>query len=137
MAMGKKENTIRPGLKGRLSFMVEKRHTARFMGSGTRDVLATPALVAFLEAASQEALCSHLEENHQTVGTYLELSHEAATPVGMRVTVLAKLVEVNKRLLTFQLEAHDEMEEIATGVHTRTLALSSSLDRMLQKKTKK
>ena len=133
----KKENILKPGLTGTLSFVVEKQHTARHVGSGTRDVLATPALVAFLEAAAQEAVNACLEENYQTVGTHLALSHSAATPVGMRVTVSAELMEVNKRMLAFQLNAHDEMEEIATGTHTRTLALASSLDRMLQKKAKK
>ncbi len=132
-----KKNILKPGLKGNLSFIVEKQHSAIFMGSGTRNVLATPALVAFLEAASQEALNAYLEENYQTVGTYLELSHHGATPIGMRVDVTAELIDVNKRMLTFRLNAFDEIEEIASGKHIRTLALASSLDRMLQKKAKK
>lgn len=134
--MSEKETLLKPGLKGSLSFIVEEKDTALFMGSGQREVLATPALVAFLEAAAQKAVSSSLEENCQTVGVHLELKHHAATPAGMRVTVSAELIEVNRRLLTFHLQAHDEMEEIASGTHIRTLALTASLDRMLQKKRK-
>lgn len=135
--MNRNENTIQPGLQGKVSFVVREEHTARRMGSGGRDVLASPMLVAVLEAAAQEAIASGLAENQQTVGVYLELTHHAPTPVGMQVTALAELVSVNGRTLIFHINAHDEMEEIASGTHTRTLAQTTTLDRMLQKKHKK
>ncbi len=134
--MSRKENAMQPGLLGKVSLVVRKKHTARHMGSGGRDVLATPMLVAFLEAAAQDAIASSLTEEQQTVGVHLELTHDAATPVGMRITALAELVSVKGRTLVFQIRAHDEMEEIARGTHTRTLAQTATLDRMLQKKHK-
>ncbi len=135
--MGDSSGSLKPGLSGEVSCLVNEQQTARHMGSGSRDVLATPALVALLEAAAQEALRPHLPENHQTVGIHLELAHDAATPVGMRVTAFAELLSIHGRTLLFRLEARDEMEKIASGTHSRTLAAAASLDRMLQKKAKK
>ena len=135
--MKRRENALQAGLSGQVSFVVGDAHTARYMGSGGRDVLATPMLVAFFEAAAQKAMASHLAESQQTVGIYMELTHDAATPVGMRVTVQAELVSVDGRTLIFHVSAHDEMEEIASGTHRRALAQTVSLDRMLQKKHKK
>lgn len=135
--MSQEENAMQTGLEGTVSLVVSQAHTARHMGSGGRDVLATPMLVALLEAAAQEAIASHLAENQQTVGVRLELTHDAATPVGMRVTAMAQLVSIEGRSLFFHVKAHDETEEIASGTHTRMLAQTAVLDRMLQKKHKK
>lgn len=132
---GKKE-VIVPGMEGRISFVVGQAHTARSVGSGQRDELATPALTAFLEAAAQKAVAPCLEDGMQTVGVYLALSHMAATPVGMAVNVCARLVSVKGRELVFHLSAHDETEEIASGEHTRVLAQAAVMDRLLQKKRK-
>ncbi|NLC24638.1 MAG: thioesterase family protein [Oxalobacter sp.] len=128
---------LKPGLQGEVSIIVSDAHTARHMGSGGRDVLATPMLVALVEAAAQEAVSSYLAEGQQTVGVHLALTHDAATPVGMQVTATAELVSVNGRTLVFDVKAHDEVERIASGTHSRTLAQAASLDRMLQKKHKK
>jgi len=135
--MKRRENALQTGLHGQISFVVNDAHTARYMGSGSRDVLATPMLVAFLEAAAQKAIALHLSENQQTVGVHLELTHDAATPLGMRVTAQAELISVDGRTLVFHISAHDEMDKIASGTHRRTLAQTTSLDRMLQKKHKK
>ncbi|MDL2284039.1 thioesterase [Oxalobacter sp. OttesenSCG-928-P03] len=132
-----KGNMLSPGLEGHVSVVVNEQHTARHMGSGNRDVLATPMLVALLEAAAKKAIAPGLAENQQTVGVHLDLTHDAATPVGMQVTAFARLVSVSGRTLVFELSARDEMEKIASGTHTRMLAAAASLDRMLQKKQKK
>lgn len=135
--MSRNENILKPGLQGEASVIVSDVHTARHMGSGGRDVLATPMLVALVEAAAQEAISPHLGEGQQTVGVHLALTHDAATPVGMRVTATAELLSVSGRTLVFGIQAHDEIEKIASGTHSRTLAQAASLDRMLQKKHKK
>lgn len=132
--MKEKKEIIAPGREGHVSFVVGKAHTARTMGSGQRDELATPALVAFFEAAAQKAVAPCLGEGEQTVGVHLALSHTAATPVGMAVSVCARLVSVKGRELVFQLSAKDEVEEIASGGHTRMLARAAVMDRLLQKK---
>lgn len=135
--MEKEKEMLMSGREGYFSFVVGQEHTARSVGSGQRDELATPALAAFFEAAAQEAVAPCLAEGEQTVGVRLALSHTAATPVGMAVSVCARLVSVRGRELVFQLSAHDEMEEIASGEHIRMLAQAAVMDRLLQKKAQK
>lgn len=132
--MNGERESITPGRKGQVSFVVEKAHTAHSVGSGKRDELATPALAAFLEAAAQESIAPCLDEEEQTIGVYLMLSHTAATPVGMAVSACAKLVAVRGRELVFHLVAHDEVEKIASGEHVRMLTKAAVMDRLLQKK---
>jgi len=131
-----KFSNLMPGLSGSMSVIVTEAHTARYLGSGHRQVLGTPALVALMEAAAQKAVDHLLPENHQTVGTHLEIHHDAATPVNMKVTISACLLSVNGRILSFGIEAHDEMECIAKATHSRAIATTASLDRLLKKKIK-
>ena len=70
------------GLKGRCEALVTDTNTALAMGSGALPVLATPMMVALMEGAAVDALKGHLAEGEDTVGTGLEISHDAATPVG-------------------------------------------------------
>ena len=132
--MTKKKTTLEAGLKGSALLVVSEEHTARSWGSGDRDVLATPILVALFEAAAEDAVAKSLTYEEQTVGVQLELTHLAPTPVGMGVKAQAELTSVSGRNLVFSLSAHDEMEEIARGTHTRTLATRASFDRLLLKK---
>jgi fluoroacetyl-CoA thioesterase len=79
--------------------------TARALGSGDLEVLATPRVVAWCE----EATCAALElEPHQTsVGTRIDLEHLAASPVGAVVTATATVVHTDGRLVRFQVSAQD------------------------------
>ena len=132
------ENTrLEPGLTGGVSLIVKKEHTAKSMGSGQREVLATPALVALMEAAAEKAVEEKFDKNQQTVGVRIDLTHDKATPVGMKVNANAKLLSINGRMLTFEITAFDEKEDIASGTHIRALATVEALDRLLQKKSKK
>ena len=60
-----------------------------------------------------------LPEGSLTVGTWAEMKHMAATPPGMKVTFKARLTEVDRRRLLFEVEAHDEAEKIGEGNHER------------------
>jgi fluoroacetyl-CoA thioesterase len=55
----------------------------------------------------------------QTVGTHINVSHLAATPVGMTVTASVELLTVEGRKLVFAIEAHDGLDLIASGTHER------------------
>ena len=79
--------------------------TARALGSGDLDVLATPRLLAWCEHATVRALAGRLPEAESTVGTRVELTHLRATLVGAEVTVRADLVHVDGRLLRFDVVA--------------------------------
>jgi fluoroacetyl-CoA thioesterase len=70
----------------------------------------------------------------QTVGTRLDISHTAATPVGMRVRAHGELLKVEGRKLTFRLWAEDEGEAIAEGTHERLIISVERFDQRMQKK---
>lgn len=111
------DSKLKIGLKGRAENIVNKENTAKNMGSGSLDVFATPALVALMEAAAVNAL--QLEAGESSVGTALEITHSAATPVGMKVWAEAELIEVDRRRLVFEVNAFDEVEKIGSGRHER------------------
>jgi fluoroacetyl-CoA thioesterase len=84
------------------------------------EVLATGYLVGLVEWACILALNPHLDwPREQTVGTHVDLSHSAATPPGMSVTIQVKLVAVDGRKLSFEVMARDERDVISTGRHER------------------
>ena len=92
---------------------------AKTVGSGSVRVFATPELVLLLEKAAVAALDEHLEPGQTTVGSGLEITHLAATPLGMQVQGTAEILAIDGRKVTFKVTAEDEMDRIAEGVHTR------------------
>jgi len=110
---------LKPGLVGNVELVVGEEHTAKSVGSGMIGVLATPVMINLIEAAALQAIEAHLPDRCQSLGTFLEVSHVAATPVGLRVFATAELVQVEGRLLEFTVRAFDEVEEIGTGIHRR------------------
>ncbi|MGQ9512938.1 thioesterase family protein [Thermodesulfitimonas sp.] len=123
------------GLKGTVRAGVRSEDTAIAQGSGTVPVLATPRLLAVMEAAAVAALAGALEEGQTSVGTRVELEHVAATPVGMEVTATAELVGIEGRRLVFVVEARDAVEVIGRGTHERFIVDEARfLSRVAQKK---
>lgn len=122
------------GLTGRVEKVVEDFLTARHLGSGAVPVFATPAMIALMEWAATEAVTPHLPAGYQTVGTHVDVRHLAATPVGMKVTARAELLEVNGRDLLFRVWAEDEKELIGEGMHRRALIDVARFQRRVQAK---
>lgn len=116
--------SLTAGLRGRREALVTDSNTALAMGSGGLPVLATPMMVALMEGAAVEALRGHLEEGTDTVGTGLAITHDAATPVGMKAWAEAELTAVEGRALTFTVTAYDEAGPIGKGTHQRFLIQS-------------
>src|SRR5512136_2795284 len=112
---------IKPGLVGEATLVVEEKHTARHLGSGGVNVLATPIMIALMEEAGRHAVEPLLEPGHLTVGASLDVKHLAPTPLGMQVTARAELLAVDGRLLTFRVEARDEREKVGEGTHVRAI----------------
>jgi fluoroacetyl-CoA thioesterase len=84
------------------------------------EVFATGYLVGLLEWTCVKAVNPHLDwPREQTVGTHVNVSHTAATPPGMLVTVRVRLVDVQGRKLVFEVEAHDGVDSITKGTHER------------------
>lgn len=107
------------GLKMSVELIVEEKDTAAAFGSGNVLVLATPMMVTLMENAALKAVQEHLEVGMTTVGTHLDVSHKAATPLGMKATAEAELIEIKGKKLIFKVTAKDEKEVIGEGTHTR------------------
>jgi fluoroacetyl-CoA thioesterase len=125
---------IKAGLTNEITRHVEQQHLASEWGSGLAPVLATPVLVAFCEECSRLMVDPSLPGGQETVGTAINIRHLAATPLGMRVTVRAELVEVDGRRLRFKVEAWDEMERISDGEHERFIIDVARFERNVSEK---
>jgi predicted thioesterase len=128
-------SVLEPGLIGKVELIVGEEHTAKSVGSGMIGVLATPVMINLIEAAALQAIEAHLPERCQSLGTFLEVSHIAATPVGLRVSATAELVKVDGRLLEFTVRAFDEVEEIGTGIHRRIIVNADKFAARVARKT--
>ena len=127
-------SALRPGLSGSAEILVGTRDTAPHVGSGKVKVLATPVMVSLMEEASLNAVEGLLPPGHQTVGTRLDITHVAATPVGMRVRAGAEVLRVDGRRLTFRVWADDEKERIGEGTHERIVVDVARFDARAQQK---
>lgn len=125
---------ISVGMKGEVSTLVEKEDTALEVGSGSLLVYATPCMVALMEGAACEAIAAALPEEKTSVGIALNISHLAATPVGLEVRAEAEVTEVDGNTITFQITAYDEAGKIGEGTHKRAIVTSQRfLDKVYAK----
>ena len=111
------------GTKCQLEQVVTDQLTAAAVGSGLLNVFGTPYMIGMMENAAQTALQTFLEEGQGSVGTHLDVSHTAPTPVGMKVFVEAEIISVseNGKMIDFKLKAWDEKGPIGEGTHTRAI----------------
>lgn len=113
-----------------MEFTVTDEVSAKQVGSGEADVLATPIMIAWMENAAKNALQPFLEAGETTVGIHVDCSHDAASPVGIAVKVTATVKEVQRRIITFDVYAEDALGPIGRGTHERAVVLS---DRFMRK----
>jgi fluoroacetyl-CoA thioesterase len=120
------KDTLKPGISHSLSFtlpdskMVPGLYPEAAEFQTMPAVFATGFMVGFVEWACLQSVIPHLDwPREQTVGTHVDMSHEAATPAGMTVTARVKLIEVDGRRLVFETEADDGVEIISRGRHER------------------
>ena len=126
--------SIAVGATGTKTIAAGDEHTAPFVGSGRVRVLATPVMINLFEAAALAAIEHLLPEGHQSLGTHLNITHIAATPVGMRVTAMAEVVAVEGRVVKFKVSARDERDLIGEGVHDRVVVNVAKFDLRVQEK---
>jgi fluoroacetyl-CoA thioesterase len=128
---------IVPGLTGTAEIIVGPEHTAPFVGSGRIAVLATPVMINIVEAAALAAVEHLLPAGHQSLGIRLDISHTAATPVGLRVTATAEVTRVEGRTISFRVTTRDEFEPIGGGSHERVVVSVARFDERVQRKLAK
>ncbi len=124
-------------IKATVFEMVTESNTALSIGSGSLKVYATPAMLALMEKAACEAVSSILNDGETTVGTMLNVSHVAATPVGMNVSATAELLSHEGRKFVFKVTASDESGIIGEGMHERFTVNSERFIEKTYAKTKK
>ncbi len=127
-------DAVKAGLKGRVDLTVGDEHTAPSVGSGAIHVLGTPVMINLMEAAALDAAEHLMPEGHQSLGIHVDISHVAATPVGMKVHATAEVTAVEGNRIRFRVEAHDEAEIIGEGTHERIVVNVERFDRRVQKK---
>src|SRR5713101_3073103 len=118
---------LKPGLRHRATIRVSGEMAVpaqgRLMGGRVEmpPVFATANMIAFVEWTCVAALMPYLAPTQRTVGTRVEMTHSAATPIGMEVTAEIELVEFDGRRLRFKVSCRDESEPIGEGFHERTI----------------
>jgi|GEM_PF-428727 len=109
------------GVAAQVELTVTDADTAQALGSGDVPVLATPRVLALVEAATVAATAALLPTGATTVGSRIELEHRVATPVGRTVVAQARLVQADGRRLTFEVELRDGAVTVAEGRIERIL----------------
>jgi len=107
------------GIKGTKTETVTNENTAAHLGSGDLQVYGTPAMIALMESAALESVQPYLEPGTTTVGVRLEVEHLAPSPLGMKISCESTLIEIDRRMLTFEVSVFDEKGEIGRGIHKR------------------
>ena len=129
------KDTLKPGIRYEHTFIVPRSKTVPALYPeadefvAMPEVFATGFLVGFLEWACIKAIKPHLDwPQEQTVGTHIDVSHEAATPPGLEVTATVELIAVEGRRLVFAVEAHDGIDLISRGRHERFIINKERFD---------
>lgn len=110
---------LKPGITGSAQDTVTEERTAASMGSGGLRVYATPRMTAMMEYTAWASVEPYMEDGMGTVGTRLEISHVAASPVGAEISYESELTEVDRRRLVFSVRAFDDAGLIGEGIHER------------------
>ncbi len=132
--------SLRPGLSHEFRYRVPEDKTVPHLFPEAASfqamprVFATGFMVGLVEWACIDAIAPHLDPGEQSVGTLVHLTHEAATPPGLTVTVRLTLDAVEGRKLAFSAEAHDGVDVICRGRHERFVIDPARFERKLEEK---
>ena len=94
-------------------------------------VFATPMMILEMELTSGDAIRGHLQPGWVTVGTEVDISHLAATPVGATVRTTARVIAVERRVIRFEVAAFEGERKIGDGRHARGLVNLESFNKRL------
>ena len=135
------KNSLKVGIKYEHKFIIPKSKTVPNLYPESEEfktmpeVFATGYLVGFLEWACILAIKPHLDwPAEQSVGTHINVSHEAATPVGLEVIANVELIKIEGKKLTFNVEARDSVDVISKGVHERFIINKEKFDNKVKEK---
>jgi predicted thioesterase len=115
--------------------LVTLERVASHLGSGSLQVYATPAMVAFVEQTCRKLVEPYLPEGMTTVGIAITVRHIAPTPLGRKVSIQVEIVLIEKNVISFQAELWDEMEKIGEATHERAVIEIDRFTERVQKKS--
>lgn len=101
--------------------IVTKEMLASSIGSGLVDVFATPYMIAKMEETCSDCVKNEIGDGNVTVGVLVNVTHLSATPLGMKVSFNCEVTEINGKMISFKVEAFDEVSKIGEGTHTRAI----------------
>lgn len=137
------ENSLVVGLKYEFTYKVPRNKTVPHIFTESDEyaimpeIFSTGFLVAFLEWTCIQALNPYIDwPNEQTLGTHINISHEAATPIGFDVTGKVELIEIDGRRLVFEVKAYDNTNLISKGKHERFIINREKFDNKMIEKRK-
>jgi fluoroacetyl-CoA thioesterase len=129
------KETLKAGIRYEHKFTVPHSKTVPALYPESEEFMAMPAvfatgfLVGFLEWACIKAINPHLDwPQEQTVGSHIDVSHEAPTPPGLEITATVELIAVEGKKLIFSVEAHDGIDLISKGRHERFVINKEKFD---------
>ncbi|HWQ53593.1 MAG TPA: thioesterase family protein [Bryobacteraceae bacterium] len=114
--------------------LVTSEVAVNFMELEEARVLGTPHMIGYMERTCRNAVLPFLEKGYDTVGTHVNVSHLAATPMGMQVNFRAEVVSVEERRINFKVEAFDAKEKIGEGTHQRAVINVARFAQKVQEK---
>jgi len=124
------------GLATRREITVDESRCIGFMGKEGM-VYATPRMVSDVEYTCRDFLLQHLDPAEDSVGAHVSIDHLAATPLGLKVTIDVKIVEVDRRRITFEFSVNDPIEQCGRGRHVRFVVdTEKSRERLAAKRAK-
>lgn len=130
------KSTLKVGLASTNRVTVDESRCIGFMGKEGM-VYATPRMVSDVEYACRDFLLEHLDEGEDSVGAHVSIDHLAATPLGLEVTIDVRIVDIEKRRVTFEFSVRDPVEECGRGRHVRFVAdKAKSFERIKAKRAK-
>ncbi len=128
--------SLQVGASIQREYPIDRERTIGFMGEAAR-VYATPMLVRDIEMTCRELLLQHLDEGEDSVGTRVEIDHLAATLLGMKVAIDAKVAALEGRSVTFEVTGTDGVDTICRCRHQRFVVDVKTTEARLAAKARK
>ncbi len=130
------KESLKAGLAVTRHIEVDGERAVGFLGKGLV-VYGSPEMIRDIEWTCRDFMQEHADEGENSVGIGIDITHSAATPLGMWVDIKATVTKVKGRLVTFEVVLRDAVEEVARGTHYRAMVTVDDLRRRLAAKIAK
>jgi fluoroacetyl-CoA thioesterase len=130
------KSSLKPGLAFAKTLTVDESRCIGFMGKESA-VYATPRMVSDVEYTCRDMLLEHLDQGEDSVGAHVSIDHLAPTPMGLEVTIEVKIVEIDRRRVTWEFTVKDPLDEVGRGRHVRfVVETAKTRERLAAKRAK-